>query len=254
MKPLHFGEPGKELFGVYHRPKGRTIRSTAVVVCYPSPQEYMFAHWSLGKLSQLLARQGFHVLRFDYYATGDSEGASSEGTLDQWREDIKTAITELKDLSGASKVAAVGMRLGASLAAEVSATANVLADLVLWDPIVRGAPYVSELYEVQRSQTFESPDDELLGFPFPAALRQATERLNLLELGPCRVDRARLFVSEARPEYESLRAHLAEQGTKVDLEVVSEAATQTKGRKLDESMLAQAIPQAIAAALVSRGA
>jgi len=52
---------------------------------------------ALRTLAALLAREGFHVLRFDYYATGDSAGESSEGSLSEWRANIVTARDDLRE-------------------------------------------------------------------------------------------------------------------------------------------------------------
>src|SRR6476620_8559273 len=97
MTPRFFGDAARQLYGVYHAPEGRA-REAGVVLCNPGPQEYRHTHWAFRKLAGMLARAGFHVLRFDYFATGDSAGRDDEGSLDQWVLDVATAARELTDL------------------------------------------------------------------------------------------------------------------------------------------------------------
>jgi pimeloyl-ACP methyl ester carboxylesterase len=93
----------------------------------------------LRQLAVRLSQSGHHVLRFDYYGTGDSLGAERDGDVASWRDDIETAVTELKDMTGVAKVSLVGLRLGANLAAEVSARhPDDIDSLVLWEPLPAG--------------------------------------------------------------------------------------------------------------------
>src|ERR1041385_3953899 len=134
MIPNFFGSSDNPLFGVYHPPRGARPRDTGVLLCYPAPQEYMRTHWAFRKLAWMLAKEGFHVFRFDYFGTGDSAGATEEGRIATWRDNVVTAARELRDLASVTKVAAVGFRLGATLAA--TARDLPLTDLVLWEPVV----------------------------------------------------------------------------------------------------------------------
>ena len=79
MQPAFFGTSDKPLLGLYHPPTGPRAREVGVLLCYPGPQEYMSCHWAFRKLAALLAREGFHCFRFDYYGTGDSGGEGEDG-------------------------------------------------------------------------------------------------------------------------------------------------------------------------------
>jgi uncharacterized protein len=83
-----------------------------------------------------LVQAGFHVLRFDYFGTGDSYGDTGEGDLASWCGDIETAIEELREITGATKVNLAGLRLGANLSARVAAyRPKDVSKLVLWEPL-----------------------------------------------------------------------------------------------------------------------
>jgi alpha/beta superfamily hydrolase len=216
MNPFFFGSSRKQLFGVHHPPKTDSARKTAVLLCYPFGDEYMRTHKAVRQLTLHLAKVGFHLLRFDYFATGDSAGESEDGTIDQWIEDISVAADELKDTSGLTSISVVGLRLGATLATEAVATRTDVEELVLWDPIVRGTAYFDELMlpppflhdappapPPKRGETAGA-----LGYPVTPALRAGLERLDLTAKavpGPRRVS---LVVSHEREDYTSLKDHL----------------------------------------------
>jgi len=146
MLPLFFGSAERRLFGVYEPAQRRSDVARAVLLCNSWGVEYLNAHHSLRVLAQRLCAAGFDTLRFDYFGEGDSGGETTDADLDGWKQDIATAIAELKAMSTAPRVVVLGLRLGASLVAEVApALAGEIDRLVLWDPIVNGANYLTEL-------------------------------------------------------------------------------------------------------------
>src|SRR3954453_2677891 len=214
IEPHFFGSSERQLFGVYHASRGRP-RSHGVLLCPPGPQEYMRSHMALRKLASLLAREGFDVLRFDFYGTGDSGGTSTDGSLAEWRANILAAKDELLECSGASRVSVIGFRLGAALAASV-----VLEpiNLVLWEPVVNGASYLLELRSLHRQQfaglLFPPPlprpgsGGELLGMPMSAAMEADLRQIDLLTQPLTRAQHVALVHSNERPEYKNLHARL----------------------------------------------
>jgi pimeloyl-ACP methyl ester carboxylesterase len=136
----------------------------------------------LRKLASTLAHDGFHVLRFDYYGTGDSSGGPRDGSLSEWCQNIVTAAADLKECSGVTKVSLLGLRLGATLAA---LTPMDVTNLVLWDPVVDGRKYLDELRSIH-TRKFSSllypprlpargRGGELLGFPLEAQRLHITD-------------------------------------------------------------------------------
>jgi alpha/beta superfamily hydrolase len=136
MIPFYFGVDDQRLYGVYEAAHTSSAASRAVVLCNPVGNEYIHAHRTMRNLSSRLSKGGFHVLRFDYYGTGDSSGGTDEGSPRRWCEDIQAAISELKEMTGAVRISLMGLRFGANLAAEVAARAPKAIDsLALWDPL-----------------------------------------------------------------------------------------------------------------------
>src|SRR5690242_5549441 len=146
MLPLFFGSAERRLFGVYEPAQRRSDAARAVLLCNSWGAEYLNAHHSLRVLAQRLCAAGFDTLRFDYFGEGDSGGETTEADLEGWKQDIATAAAELKVMSCAPRVVVLGLRLGASLVVDVApALASDIDRLILWDPIVNGADYLTEL-------------------------------------------------------------------------------------------------------------
>jgi pimeloyl-ACP methyl ester carboxylesterase len=205
LKPFFFGDSARPLLGRHHPPPGAPARRWSVVLCNPFGQEYLRAHRSLRELAHRLAQAGFHVLRFDYYGCGDSAGESDEGSLAQWQADIEAAVDEVREAAGTPRVALVGLRLGATLAALVAERRADLDHLVLLDPIVDGAAYLRELKAADESwlrehahrevARGEGPPAEALGFPVAAPL---AESLGGVRLDPGRWPAAHVLVVDHR--------------------------------------------------------
>lgn len=199
MTPIYFGERTRRLFGLYTPasavPAG--ARARGVIICPPGGQEYLRAHRSMRQLAGMLAAAGWNVLRFDYFGTGDSAGEITDSEVSGWQDDIVTAIDELKDTAGLTRVALVGLRLGGTLAALTAAQRKDVDMLVLWDPIVFGHEFLAEMScndGCPPVRQFAGIDGwppvpraaeigggiEVLGFPITASQWQALEALDLL--------------------------------------------------------------------------
>jgi uncharacterized protein len=261
--PKFFGRSGEQLFGAYHPPAGNagTGPRLGVVLCYPGPHEYRQIHWTYHRLAALLSSAGLHVLRFDYSCTGDSAGETDSATLERWEADIVTAAAELRDLSSVRRVALVGMRLGASLAVRACTRGVRAADLVLWDPVVRGADYVRQLAGVQeaglRAARFPvddwRPPDELLGHRVPEEMRHALEGLDLLDDPLPTPDRALVICGEAGGDGAMLATRLREGGVACTYSHVPDVSLAREEWHHD-TMLCRQVPAAIVAHLTRRDA
>ena len=226
MFPLFFGDRGHELYGVYHMHEGDAPGPVGVVLCQPVLHEYADARRALRALAESLARAGFHVLRFDYRGTGDSQGAGDQCDVAGWTTDIETAIEELKASRGLSSVGLVGLRFGATLAAQVAARRGDVPFMVLWEPIVKGRPYLQfarsqhrAWLQAEAQQRPEAPqrttEHEVLGQLVSATLADGLARM---ELPPPRGRLAEsiLLVDEgACEQIDSLARHLTLRGADV---------------------------------------
>jgi uncharacterized protein len=212
-------------------------------------QEYGSSMWGFRRLSSMLAQAGHHVFRFDYYGTGDSAGTADEASLAAWEKDVAIAAQELRDLSGVRHLSLVGKRLGAALAVRACRQGLDAQRLVLWDPVVNGSNYVSELemWDARRNLLLLHAErrglgrTELLGYPFPDSLRLELDELRLdRELPP--VKKVKIFGSEPRPVFQLLENAYRAGGLSADLVTVTEGEGQAgaQGRaQLSGSILAE---------------
>lgn len=137
MNPLFLGTSGRRIFGVYEPAAQTSGAPRAAVICNPWGNEYVYAHRSLRHLAVRLSRSGCHTLRFDYFGTGDSAGDETETDFSGLARDIESAMETVKDIAGTPRVALIGLRLGANIAAQVaSRLPDEIESLVLWDPIL----------------------------------------------------------------------------------------------------------------------
>jgi uncharacterized protein len=213
MTPFYFGSVDRQLFGIYDPATSGSGWTHAIIFCHPWGSEYLHSHRTMRQLSAMLARAGFHALRFDYFGTGDSAGEITEATLKGWEADIGLAIDEIKDMTRATHVALVGLRLGAALAAQVAAKRLGNTDaLVLWNPVLSGEEYVSELLSSLPPSVptahwqSDGFDFEVQGFLLTTKMRREILAIDLLSLLPVIPVKTLIVTTAPRPSHGALSA------------------------------------------------
>ena len=241
MEPFFFGPEGRSLFGTYHPPASRADRDVGVVVCNPFGREYLYSHRALRQLALRLAAAGFHVLRFDYSSTGDSQGDCAAADALQWTRDTALAIDELEERAGLDRVCLVGLRLGASMALHAASRRSDVLALVLWEPIVRAVEYGAELEKVHhewlRQAEAEKPplavdgSAESLGFLIGPALRTSFRGLDEA-LATLRRPSRHALILRQRESPDALAQNLTDLGVKTE-QMIQEAPSAWLGRGAD---------------------
>jgi pimeloyl-ACP methyl ester carboxylesterase len=175
-----FGQKGQALLGVYSAPSSTVSqRSHGVLLCPAFGQEYLRSHRAMRQLGLMLAREGFHVLKFDYFGSGDSNGQLEQADIKRWLRDISSARQELLNISGCAKMSVIGLRLGGTLAALHAGETNQDAwdSITLWEPVISGTEYLREF-----GHSNEQPIDNIMGFPITQQLRNEIAAIDLLQL------------------------------------------------------------------------
>ena len=146
-RPLFFNNGAYDLFGVLHEPDAAQT-ALPFIFCHPFVEEKLWSHRVLVTFARELAQRGHPVLRFDYMGNGDSDGDFADSSITTARADIARAIEMVKHRAGAPKVGLLGLRFGATLAADVTEGREDVQKLVLWAPIANGQGYMQELLRI----------------------------------------------------------------------------------------------------------
>jgi pimeloyl-ACP methyl ester carboxylesterase len=144
-RALSFGAADAPLAGWLH-PSASSMLDLGVLVCAPFGFEEVCAHRSLRALAEAAAEAGLPALRFDLPGTGNSSGEPDEpGLWPRWVAAVHAAADELQAQTGVSRIAFVGLRLGAALAALAAVERDDVVALAAIAPVVRGRSYLREL-------------------------------------------------------------------------------------------------------------
>lgn len=238
-------------------------RSASVLLCNPFGEEALRAHRIYRVLATQLERRGYAVMRFDYGGTGDSMGDSADVTVEGSIADVALAAAELRATSGAGKLVVIGLRLGATLAALATSRGGLRSrHLVMWDPVVDGSAYLSELAVMHRSYLREemgemdwqdrlrvSPEGvpaEALGTPISATFGAELGALDLAAY-ELRSDYVTVVATSDRGPIARLRQRLPDSPSARWLDVPSSAAWNS-----DAALNAAVVPMDVVQAVVAR--
>lgn len=256
MNPFRFGPADRQLHGIFHKAEVRRIPGTAVLLCNPFGQEAVRLHRLYRVLAERLARSGVSVLRFDYFATGDSAGDDEAGSLAEWRENLIEAHRELVQRSRSQHVLWIGARLGATLVAQASGQLEEpVKKLVLWEPVVNGPAYLQELGLAHAKAQDNAllppvapqgePGDEAIGFGMGAQLIADLRALSPDVFSSARADRICLIANPDQPDT-VLQARLEPTGAPVDKVSLKLAFDWTSEEALNTALVPQEALQLLA--------
>jgi pimeloyl-ACP methyl ester carboxylesterase len=232
------------MFGMLHRPAntGRGASPLAVLLCPPMGHEAEFSRRTLLKLAEALSQAGIPCLRIDPPGQGDSadpdgvDGQSDGGQgLSHWPDGLVKASEWLLQVTGATQVALVGMRLGATLCAslalrnsEHASLAGRIAGLAVIAPILNGRSLMRQVKTLSlntMSQAWPNAKAqegfiEGAGYPLSAADQSFLSGLDLLSLcaspGRAALPRVLLVERDDLPADTKWIQHLQAQGLAVD--------------------------------------
>ncbi len=223
VEAFFFGEAKTPLFGCHH-PPGVNASDYGAVLCYPMGHEYVRTHRLYRFLARRLVDAGFHVLRFDYFGTGDSAGAFEEASLGRWVDDTVAAVSELRQRFLVRHVYAAGLRLGAAVALLAGIKHGGLDGLILWDPVTNGPEYLEDIVAHENQQLHATPSRdpgdgrgsrprEIVGFPMTEAMYADLSTLDAFGVTSVPASQALLVDSSDDAIQDKLRSHLERVGT-----------------------------------------
>lgn len=210
MKSLQFGYGNHKLYGVYHFPLSVNPKQKSILICSSVGPEFIHTYRLLRNLGEQLAKKGHHVFRFDWYGCGDSWGESSDISISHWITDVRIAAEELANLSGNQIFSIIGLRFGATIAWCSFNESADLSSFVLWDPVISGSEWMSQMQALHAQYIVKSPetgryssDEEILGFPLPISVRNEICSLNISVFKPLLCKKFHLLHSGDSQEYEA---------------------------------------------------
>jgi uncharacterized protein len=262
--PIHFGAENRQLFGLYHAASRDNSRNECIVLCNPFGQEAIRSHRLFKVLADRLCRDGFHVLRFDYFGTGDSAGDGDEVNISRLVDDLSTADNEIVQRSGCTRRSWIGLRLGATIAALASTKVSVSPHrLILWEPVIDGANYLIELahahtlaledaygsrcvYDLALRDKFaHESGQEALGFPLTDSFRAELNSLTLDSLSSVHASAIDIFsnaISHAKIADNNIEAELTKRLAARGVETFSASIDEPIIWTADEMMNAATVP------------
>lgn len=152
-----FGPDRLRMFGCSHFPPGGAVGG--LVVCSPIYAEFQRNYRREVILGRHLASVGLAVQRFHYRGTGNSDGETSSLTYETMVEDVIASADWLKRAAGLDRVAFLGTRWGALVAAEAARSEG--APLALWEPVLDATRYFRELFRALRIHELKEGETEL---------------------------------------------------------------------------------------------
>ena len=144
-QPVLIAAAGHTCLAWWHAPAGlpRPL-ALAVVLASSWGEEDMAAYGDQRALAIALADAGMGTLRFEWPDTGDSSAASGSTTVSDPLAAFDAAARHALALSGRERLAFVGLRLGALLAAHAAAARLDVDALVALMPVSGGRAFVGE--------------------------------------------------------------------------------------------------------------
>ncbi len=230
ISPVYFGSESN-LYGCNHLTADFNP-STSLLICQPVGHEYDRAHRAMRQLAIQVARKGIPAMRFDYYATGDSAGNSDELHLPQMRNDIQQAIKYCKDTTNTALLTLVGLRLGATLAAQLAHKCPEIESLVLYAPVFDGGALLKEweldqynFYAKHSHMSRPANSAEILGFPITEEFRNELNQKFLPDVSNSSLKRVLILVDDVdSASLEEWVAIFNNKGIDVSVEAVEDIA------------------------------
>jgi exosortase A-associated hydrolase 2 len=200
FEPMTLDGVAGPLFAVHYPPQGGT-RAHAVLYLPPFAEELNRARRMAALQARALDEAGIGMLVLDPYGCGDSAGEFADARWETWRDDAAHAAQWLRE-RGYARITLLGLRLGALLALDAIANADLAAErAVLWQPVLRGDQMMTQFLRLRlaaeiagggrggdgtaeiRRQLAAGEIVEIAGYDLNRDLVAAIDKLKLAELG-----------------------------------------------------------------------
>jgi len=212
-EPIWFGPEQHPLFGWIHYPQSRLVRG-GILLCPSLGIEGESSYLVFRELADLLSREEFLVLRFDYDGTGDSAGDQNDpDRLRAWLHSIYLAAHTIQ-ATGVQHISVVGLRMGALLSAMEQNHHRLFDDVILWDPPLSGSSFLRQQFLLQLQVKAAlllngQGENEILGMSLSSNTLEELASLSLANFNTSSVDRALILSRPDRPLPKPLHMELS---------------------------------------------
>ena len=147
-KPRFLDGPSGRLFSLHFSPVGKGLDQ--VVIHVPAFSEEMNkARRMVALQARSLATLGYHVLLFDLFGTGDSEGDFSDASWEAWLQDL-AFLWHWAEENDFGSVSLWGLRMGCLLGSDFLVRYNKKAPFLLfWQPSVSGKTLLNQFLRLR---------------------------------------------------------------------------------------------------------
>lgn len=180
-EPLWLGQGGRRLYAALHP----AAAALGMLVVAPLLHEQQRTRRLVTELASTLAGHGLPCLRFDFFGSGDSDGACDQLDFASIATDLDLAVRALRATAGVERVGVLVMR-GAALPVCSWLERGGDADLlVVWEPLFDGPAWLAQLeeqdatercsaerYPLSRGARAVDTDGQLMGFPVSQTMRR----------------------------------------------------------------------------------
>jgi len=251
--PFFLTVAGTPVYAVFHAAVPGRERAPVVVHVHGLGVEQITLYRQEVLAARAAAARGFPVLRFHARGHGDSGGSSADVTLDTLVADARAAADEARRRSGRSRIAWLGVRMGALVAATAGGVGSGREDadaFLFWEPVEKPADFFRQqlrtllFSQVAGGQKPDATVDQLLarlesqgsldvlGYMLQRSLVQS---LGIASLAPTLTGgraRVRLAQVQARAKLAPAHAQLVEVLTAAGIDVASALVQEEPGYQL----------------------
>jgi pimeloyl-ACP methyl ester carboxylesterase len=139
--PLFFSSAERPLYGAFHPANRARGNKPVLVICHAIGTEHMLTQRIEALGARAAANTGFAAFCYHARGHGDSAGDPRMLTFADLVDDACAAADLARELSAASRIIWVGLRLGCLIAAEAMRRRHDARALALWEPLHCGTDY-----------------------------------------------------------------------------------------------------------------
>lgn len=161
VEPFFLPFGSESIFCVYMSPEAKKPQA-GILYLHPFAEEMHKSRRVAAQQARKFAMDGYAVLLIDLLGCGDSTGDFEDANWDAWKDCVYEGYNWLSKKID-TPIILWGLRLGATLAAEISTQLPDISGLVLWQPVANGEIYLNQLLRLKLASQMLDTDQSKSG-------------------------------------------------------------------------------------------